>query len=130
MIPNKCSGNPGAGNNANTGNEGGLLNGGEVRRNCPTFDEVILRNRLTALVVDNHDFCRTINEGFLKAYGVKTYCLDNGKAAVDLIASGLNFDLIVMDNNLPVMDGLEVYVLAKHHFICFRKKKSVVVPVF
>ncbi|XVF32271.1 hypothetical protein REPUB_Repub17cG0067500 [Reevesia pubescens] len=71
------------------------------------FNEVVLRNRLTALVVDGDRFCRMVEQGLLHAYGVETQAVDNGRAAVELIASGANFDLIVIDMLLPVLNGLE-----------------------
>ncbi|XVE72820.1 hypothetical protein DITRI_Ditri11bG0069300 [Diplodiscus trichospermus] len=71
------------------------------------FDEVVLRNRLTALVVDGDRFCRMVEQGLLRAYGVETQAVDNGRAAVELIAAGANFNLIVIDMVLPVLNGLE-----------------------
>ncbi|GMI69252.1 hypothetical protein HRI_000594500 [Hibiscus trionum] len=72
-----------------------------------SFRDIVLRNRLTALVVDGVNFCRMVEEGFLRACGVETQGVDNGDAAVELIASGAKFDLIVIDMYLPILDGLE-----------------------
>lgn len=36
---------------------------------------------------------------------------ENGKEAVDLLRSGKCYDLILMDKDMPVMDGHEVTVL-------------------
>ncbi|XP_022759786.1 two-component response regulator ORR42-like [Durio zibethinus] len=91
---------------ANTGNGGGAPNGVEKQQRCQ-FNEVVLRNRLTALLVDGNRFCRTIEQGLLRAYGVETLAVDNGRAAVELIASGVKFNLIVIDMLLPILNGLE-----------------------
>ncbi|KAK8674395.1 hypothetical protein V6N13_112687 [Hibiscus sabdariffa] len=72
-----------------------------------SFHDIVLRNRLTALVVDGVDFCRLVEQGFLRSCGLETQGVNNGDAAVELIASGAKFDLIIIDMFLPVMDGLE-----------------------
>ena len=42
----------------------------------------------------------------LKKRGITSKGAINGKVAVDLLAEGEKFDLIIMDNNMPVMDGV------------------------
>ncbi|GMI98665.1 hypothetical protein HRI_003535800 [Hibiscus trionum] len=81
-------------------------NGGQILKPF-TFNEIVLRNRLTALVVDGDNFCRLLEQGILQAYGLETQSVDNGDAAVELIASGAKFDLILIDMLLPILDGLE-----------------------
>ncbi|XWS36530.1 hypothetical protein CRYUN_Cryun20dG0092700 [Craigia yunnanensis] len=103
MAPAIASGNP-APRRTNTGNEGGAPDGEE---RSYVFNQVVLRNRLTALVVDGDRFCRTLEHGLLHAYGVETQTVDNGSAAVELIASGEKFNLIVIDMLLPLLNGLE-----------------------
>ncbi|KAK8570026.1 hypothetical protein V6N13_002730 [Hibiscus sabdariffa] len=93
------SGDQGA-DEANSGN------GGQMQKPF-TFNEIVLRNRLTALVVDGDNFCRLLEQGILQAYGLETQSVNNGHAAVELIASGAKFDLILIDMLLPVLDGLE-----------------------
>ncbi|XP_021300793.1 two-component response regulator ORR41-like [Herrania umbratica] len=95
-----ASGNPAAPRRANEGAPAEEEKGNE-------FPRVILRNRLTALVVDGSRFCRMVEQGLLQAYGLETQAVDNGMAAVELIASGANFNLIVIDMLLPVLNGLE-----------------------
>ncbi|KAB2083725.1 hypothetical protein ERO13_A05G276232v2 [Gossypium hirsutum] len=51
--------------------------------------------------------------GLLRSYGVQTLGVDNGRDAVDLIASGVKFDLIIIEKILPVLNGLDVTVLIK-----------------
>ena len=52
-----------------------------------------------------------LEKAFLLSFGVETEALETGEAAVELIASGANFNLIVIDMFLPVMNGPEVYIL-------------------
>ncbi|KAK8654147.1 hypothetical protein V6N13_128121 [Hibiscus sabdariffa] len=82
-------------------------NGGQMQKKPFTFNEIVLRNRLTALVVDGDNFCRLLEQGILQAYGLETQSVNNGDAAVELIASGAKFDLILIDMLLPILDGVE-----------------------
>lgn len=72
-----------------------------------------VKNKMTALVVDNVTICRMCEHGLLVAHGLATRSVDNGFDAVNLFASGANFDLLVIDMHLPVMNGLEVSSLIK-----------------
>ncbi|OVA02232.1 Signal transduction response regulator [Macleaya cordata] len=67
--------------------------------------ELVLRNRITALVVDDSALTRMIHRTYLTTYGVESYEVDNGLEAVQLCQSGMNFNLILMDNDMPFMDG-------------------------
>ncbi|TYH11187.1 hypothetical protein ES288_A07G238200v1 [Gossypium darwinii] len=64
---------------------------GRLARKRQLLIEIALRNRLIALVVD----------------GVAT-CVDNGKGAVDLIAFGAKFHLMMTDMILLVLNGLKM----------------------
>ena len=68
------------------------------------------KNKLTALVVDNGAVCRAIQTALLRSYGVETEAVENGEAAVQLIASGATFNLIIIEMLLPVLNGPEVYI--------------------
>ncbi|XP_039029460.1 two-component response regulator 24-like [Hibiscus syriacus] len=88
------TGFPSAYDGANSGN------GGRPNPKRFPFNDIVLRNRLTALVVDGVDFCRVVEQGILRACGLETQGVDNGDAAVELIASSAKFDLIVIGNKL------------------------------
>jgi signal transduction histidine kinase/ActR/RegA family two-component response regulator len=60
---------------------------------------------LSVLVVEDHPVNRMILEAWLTSAGHTTTSAENGQIAVDL-ACDQAFDLIVMDVNMPVMDGL------------------------
>jgi PAS domain S-box-containing protein len=57
------------------------------------------------LIVDDHPINRELVRLFLASPGVVTAEAENGRAAIER-ASVEHFDLILMDVNMPVMDGL------------------------
>ncbi|KAB2022712.1 hypothetical protein ES319_D07G230000v1 [Gossypium barbadense] len=70
--------------------------------------KIVMRNRLTALVVDGDTTCWVQEQELLHSYGVQTLGVDNSRDAVDLIASDAEFNLIIIEKILPVLNGLEV----------------------
>ena len=60
---------------------------------------------LNVLVVEDHPVNRMILEAWLGSAGHCTATAENGQIAVDM-AGQQRFDLIIMDVNMPVMDGL------------------------
>ena len=60
---------------------------------------------LSVLVVEDHPVNRMILEAWLGSAGHATASAENGQIAVDM-ARDQAFDLIIMDVNMPVMDGL------------------------
>lgn len=59
------------------------------------------------LVVEDEQSIRTILRTYLESAGYKVTCVDNGPDALEA-ASSHRPDLIVLDLNLPGMDGIEV----------------------
>lgn len=57
------------------------------------------------LAEDNHDN-QVLISMYLEAMGTKVTIVSNGQAAVDAI-KGKNYDLILMDMQMPIMDGME-----------------------
>lgn len=62
-------------------------------------------DRLSVLVVEDHPVNRMILEAWMGSAGHAITAAENGQIAVDA-AVGQRFDLIIMDVNMPVMDGL------------------------
>ena len=58
------------------------------------------------LVVDDNATNRKILDHQLTAWGTVTTLVDSGQAALDQIEQGEHFDLIVLDMQMPEMDGL------------------------
>jgi len=61
--------------------------------------------QLRVLLAEDHPTNRRVVELILNAAGVDLTCVENGAEAVDVWAMG-RFDLILMDMQMPVMDGL------------------------
>ena len=57
------------------------------------------------LVVEDNQTNRKVIEAFLKKQGVRFESVENGEEAVKLITSGARPDLVLMDCQMPVMDG-------------------------
>ena len=67
---------------------------------------------LRVLVVDDNATNRCILEEWLQDWQMKPTTVDNGIAALDALlhgaASGARYELVLLDSQMPEMDGLEV----------------------
>ena len=72
---------------------------------APIDAEVADGRSLNVLVVEDHPVNRMILEAWMSSAGHTSSTAENGEIAVEM-AAGQAFDLIVMDVNMPVMDGL------------------------
>ena len=72
---------------------------------APIAAEVEDGRSLNVLVVEDHPVNRMILEAWMSSAGHTSSTAENGQIALDMSA-GQRFDLIVMDVNMPVMDGL------------------------
>ncbi|XVF30956.1 hypothetical protein REPUB_Repub16aG0103800 [Reevesia pubescens] len=70
-------------------------------------EDMVKNNNFTVLVVDDDPLIRTLHDMHLKKFGLKPQVVENGKKAVDLCHFGATFNLILMDKEMPVMDGAE-----------------------
>ncbi|XVF81118.1 hypothetical protein PTKIN_Ptkin15bG0130600 [Pterospermum kingtungense] len=64
-------------------------------------------NNITALVVDDDMINQTVHQRLLDNLGIANEAVSNGKEAVDVHCSGKTFDLILMDMDMPIMNGIE-----------------------
>jgi signal transduction histidine kinase/CheY-like chemotaxis protein len=60
---------------------------------------------LNVLIVEDHPVNRMILEAWMGSAGHRASTAENGQIALE-VAAGQRFDLIIMDVNMPVMDGL------------------------
>ncbi|MED6132988.1 hypothetical protein PIB30_024065 [Stylosanthes scabra] len=66
-----------------------------------------LSRQLRGLVVDDNILNRKIHERMLNGLGVECMVVANGKEAVDVHCYGQSFDLILMDKDMPIMNGIQ-----------------------
>ncbi|XP_030475410.2 two-component response regulator 24-like [Syzygium oleosum] len=67
------------------------------------------KKKLSVLIVDDDSTIRTIHTILVNRVGVEveSKLAENGKVAVDLFRAGESFDLVLMDWEMPVMNGIE-----------------------
>ncbi|KAH6773485.1 hypothetical protein C2S52_003626 [Perilla frutescens var. hirtella] len=61
--------------------------------------------KISVLIVDDDPLVRRVEGMLLKRYGLETKAVANGKEAVDMFLAGNSYDLVLMDMEMPVMDG-------------------------
>ncbi len=74
----------------------------------------------TILVIEDEASIRTVVRAYLEQAGFRVLLADNGPAGVDL-ARREHPDLVILDLNLPGMDGMEVAARLRQEsdvFIC------------
>lgn len=65
------------------------------------------------LIVDDHPINRKLMDSMLKKMGMSADMAEDGKQAVDMVAGPKVYDIIFMDLQMPVMDGLEAAQLIR-----------------
>lgn len=61
----------------------------------------------TILIVEDTDTSIMYYRAALKKSKVKLVCAENGLQAVEFVRQGKHFDLILMDINMPLLNGIE-----------------------
>jgi two-component system chemotaxis response regulator CheY len=65
-------------------------------------------NAMRALIVDDSRFVRTLLRGMLERMGFECDEAGDGQAGLDKMRASPEFDLALVDWNMPVMNGLEM----------------------
>ncbi|XP_074326597.1 two-component response regulator 24-like [Apium graveolens] len=73
----------------------------------PRYDGSLCSMEKTTLVVDDNSVTRKIAMMLASKLGFKTSGATNGQEAVELYRSGQRFDLVIMDMEMPIMDGID-----------------------
>lgn len=60
------------------------------------------------LVVDDNENNRIILQDMLRLYKIETVLVDSGIEALDILEKKNNFDLMIVDYNMPYLNGVEV----------------------
>jgi two-component system chemotaxis response regulator CheY len=63
---------------------------------------------MRALIVDDSRFVRGFLRGLLQEKGIECAEASDGQAGLDLLHGDLPFDLVLLDWNMPVMNGFEM----------------------
>lgn len=72
------------------------------------IDTTTDERRVSVLIVDDDPLIQKIHRIMLKQFKLDVDVVENGKHAVDLHRSGASFNLILMDMEMPIMNGIEV----------------------
>lgn len=62
---------------------------------------------MRALIIDDSRFVRGYLRGLLSQNGIECDEASDGKAGLEQLRNGSKFDLVLLDWNMPVMNGLE-----------------------
>ncbi len=77
-----------------------------VKQTETTFDDILVLNGSKILLAEDNEGNRMVVEGLLEGSGIEISTANNGQKAVEMVFSdSYNFELILMDINMPVMDG-------------------------
>ncbi|XP_050234660.1 two-component response regulator 24-like [Mercurialis annua] len=74
---------------------------------CKNGNHEKFQTKMSALVVDDDAINRKIHRKILENLGIENQEVRNGKEAIEIICSGRKFDLILMDRDMPIMNGIE-----------------------
>ena len=70
--------------------------------------EMAMENKYRTLIVDDDPIIREINKKYMCKNGFALVMADNGQDAVELFRAGAKFDLVIMDMEMPFMNGPQV----------------------
>lgn len=67
---------------------------------------------MTALLVDSVDANRHLEHQILESIGIQTEPANNAQEAMQLLLTGVNFDVIFVDFDLPMISGPQVLIVS------------------
>lgn len=81
------------------------------------------------LVVDDNYINREVIEAMLTKQGLAVICAENGRQAVDAVTDAEVIDLVLMDCQMPVMDGYEATRTIRDHELASDKSRLPIVAL-
>lgn len=98
-----------------------------VPEKLKTIKEYADYSDLKVLVAEDIIVNQMVILGHLKKYSIDPVVVDNGSLAVDYCKDNRNIDLILMDGEMPEMDGWQAAEIIRKLNICSSNNKSVVI---
>ncbi|MFT7433095.1 MAG: PAS domain S-box-containing protein [Alphaproteobacteria bacterium] len=74
--------------------------------NVPDNTSVKLKNSYRILIVEDDTVNQKVIRNILNELGCTSVLADNGQVALDILEADDNFDLILMDMQMPILDGI------------------------
>lgn len=65
------------------------------------------KQRLSVLLVEDNEFNRLVAGNTLNSAGIEFTEACNGQEAIDILSKGIVFDVILMDLQMPIIDGFQ-----------------------
>jgi signal transduction histidine kinase len=75
----------------------------------------VMRARRQVLIVEDNEVNQLVAEGYLTALGFQCTVVPNGRIAAELLCAPHEFELVLMDWQMPELDGLEATRLVRQH---------------
>ena len=83
--------------------------------------EAIKHSNVTCLIVEDNPVNQHLMEAMLSQKGIKSKIAENGQIALDEIKTGTLYDIVFMDINMPVMNGID----ATHEIIKYEEENNI-----
>lgn len=87
-----------------------LQNDEFLHNNIQPDEQLLVKSSANIMIIDDEDIVRNITGELLKKLGYNVFSFSNGKNAIQFYTSNMNsIDLIILDKQMPDMDGLLVF---------------------
>ena len=91
------------------------IGGGDNANVDAESEQQLLLKGTRILVAEDNEINQIIIKQLLESEGVICQVADNGQACIEILQSNPNFDLILMDIHMPIMDGIEATKAIRAH---------------
>ncbi len=95
-----------------------------TRNEFEANNDIISNQAMTVLIVEDDEINRIVLQAFARNRGWQTVLAENGKLAVD-ICREKDFDIIIMDIQMPIMNGYEATMLIRE----VEKNRNIHTPI-
>lgn len=84
-------------------------------RKINSKDKLIEIKNKKVLVVEDNTLNHKVISGLLSGTSITLTFVTNGQEAIDLLFKGMSYDLVLMDINMPIMNGYEATLEIRKH---------------